>query len=205
MIFDDDSPEYKAPQMDPKAKALIDKSIAEKDQPTVSAYAEADRSAQDSTGLLPTAENMERQDASMGRNNKAQMDAILQKGESLFSSNQRKLLLTNKLNSFGARSKQLGQKYELSHKQWQFFEHIRQERLAAEANRIATRNAVIGDVLGAVGMVAGGVVGGPAGAMAGGAAGKAIGGAATKNSTQQAYDQTNKRMWNDEDYNTEMA
>jgi hypothetical protein len=110
------------------------------------------------------------------------------KGENLFSRNIQRMALKNKLNEVEAKSSQLASNYQLSSKQSQIFETIRQGRLAAEQARTSARNAVIGNVLGVIGTVAGAALGTMAGgntvtgAMVGGAVGKGIGNAVSPSS-----------------------
>jgi hypothetical protein len=163
----DNFPDYNAPSMNPEHKRAIDENIARQDKDVSSAYDRGIQQAEAAKGLLPSRDNAFRSEAALGRSNKAQTDAILQKGQTLFSKNFQKMLLQHQLEKHKAQQSALTQKYQLSQRQWKIFEEIRLSKIQAEANKIAARNAVIGQVFQIAGTVAGGMVGGPMGAAAG--------------------------------------
>lgn len=171
MGINDDAPDYQEPLMDPNAKKFIDDSIANGSKSIDSAYQRSNETLKQG-GLLPSAESSFRAEESLGRDNKAQTDAILKKGENLFSKNVRQMMVQNQLMAHKQRASTLGQKYQLSARQWQFFDQIRQEKILAEQNKIAARNAVIGQVFQLGGMAIGFAAGGPGGAMVGQQLGK---------------------------------
>lgn len=174
-IFDaDDFPDFQAPAMNPEHKKFIDDTIDRQDQGKKEAFDRSNKALETSSGLLPSRENSFRSEAAMGRNNKAQTDAILKKGENLFSKNIREMMIQNQIKAQQERMNSLSNKYQLTSRQWKLFEEIKQAKMLAEANKIAARNAVIGQVFQVAGTVVGAMVGGPMGAAAGSQIGGAI-------------------------------
>lgn len=137
------------------------------------AFGRSNEALQSTSGLIPTLENAQRQEMGLGRKN-AQLNAILTKGESLFSQNAKKMLLKNRIEEQKQKFSANTQAFNLTGRELSFFKHIEQQRKQAAAQEAASRNAVIRGVIGTIGMVAGAVIGGPAGAMAGSQAGNLL-------------------------------
>jgi hypothetical protein len=172
MFEADDYPDFQVPGFDPEAQKFINGSINDQDKSTQASYERG--VAEAPQGLMPSKENAYRTDTSLGRDTKAQTDAILKKGESLFSKEVRNMLVKRQIDQSRAQMSSLNQKYQLSNRQYRIFDQIRQAKIRAETEKIAARNAVIGTVLQVAGGVAGFMVGGPVGAMAGQQVGKAM-------------------------------
>lgn len=153
-----DVPDFKVPDSvtDSKSMNFLDTTLNRGDKTTQSAYDRGTEAAQGARGLIPTTQNMQREETALGGGpNEAQLNAINMKGQNLFSQNVQQMMTKNKLQEYTARSNQLGSDFNLSQKQNQIFETIRQAKLQEEQAKTASRNAVIGNVLGAIGAVVG--------------------------------------------------
>ncbi len=155
------TPDYKAPDMDKQGQGLLDQTLQTGTSNVQSAY---DRGSEAAMGMMPTRDNAFRDDVALARDTKAQTEAILRKGETLFSKNMKKLMMNHKLEAERAKADRLSQNFSLSSRQRQLFQAIQDAKLQAEANKIAARNQVIRSLLSlggtAVGFMAGGAGGG---------------------------------------------
>lgn len=190
LFGDDSTPDFKVPDSatDMNTAKFAETSLNRQDHGVQEAYARSRDQMDSARGLMPTAQNYQRQDATMGRQtNQAQLNAIQTKGENLFSRNVQQMKMQSELNEYSSRSAKLAQDFQLSSKQNQIFETIKQGRLAAERARIAARNAVLGNVFAAVGAVVGTIAGGNtvAGAAVGAGVGKAVAGSTDSGASTQ--------------------
>lgn len=195
---------YEPPARDQGQVNFIQNVASQGTEPVEKTYQESNRALTDSSGLLPTLENANRQESALGRNNQAQTQAILSKGESLFSANSKKMLMKNRLEEERAKMGARERSFNLTGRELSFFREIEKQRRLAAQQEAATRNSVIRGVLSAAGTVVGVVVGGAPGAMIGSQAGNLVGGADTPSGGNDApgsnMSETNDRMWANNSY-----
>lgn len=187
-----DAPTFVAPKQNEGDVKFIKDQISQGDKGAQAAY------GQDfSQGLMPTAQNVGRQERALGgEQSQAQVDAIMKKGENLFSGNVKKMMMKNQLESYGARMDELSGAARLNRNQLGFLNQIKMEKMREETERIAARNAAIGSIFGAAGAVGGYAAGG---GFSGQSKGQKFGGQLSQTLDQEtlkgAMDQTRSNMY----------
>lgn len=146
------APTFNAPEMDKKHQDQLTNQLGRGNSDVEAAYGRSQK--QLSGGMMPT--NTNRFNSSLGgADTSAQTSAIQQKGQSIFSHNVQKMALQNKLQEEQAKSAQMTQNFNLSSRQMQIFNDIKQEKIQSEMAEIATRNQILGSIFGGAGSAVG--------------------------------------------------